>query len=260
VSQRLLASGVAIYLHVPKGEGYEVVTSPLSDSPSCSRPAVWGSLDQSHFRLSQVWRGRHEILRAAGNGDLANARRLLNHNPNLAFSKNGEGFTALHYAASYGYREIAELLLAKNADVNAKTGKGNTPLHYAASYGHKDTAELLLSNKANVDAQDGIGQTSLYDAAGGGRIEEVGMLLAAKADVNARTLRGYTALSAAASYGREDVVRLLIDNGANVNAADLDGGTPLHWARVRGYERIEDLLRQHGALELPRAKSEWPYP
>jgi ankyrin repeat protein len=75
-----------------------------------------------------------------------------------------------------------------------------------------------------------------------------------------RTLRGYTALSAAAYYGREDVVRLLIDNGANVNAADLDGGTPLHWARIHGYERIEDLLRQHGAFELPRAKSEWPYP
>jgi hypothetical protein len=118
-----------------------------------------------------------EILRAAGNGDLANARRLLNHNPNLAFSKNGEGFTALHYAASYGYIEIAELLLAKNADANAKTGKGDTPLHYAASYGHKDIAELLLSNKANADAQDGIGRTPLYDAAGGGRIEEVGCFL-----------------------------------------------------------------------------------
>ncbi len=146
-----------------------------------------------------------------------------------------------------------------SGDILARS-KGDTPLHYAASYGHKDIAELLLSNRANVDAQDGIGRTSLCDAARGGRIEEVGMLLTAQADVNARTLRGYTALSAAASYGREDVARLLIDNGANVNAADLDGGTPLHWARVGGYERIEDLLRQHGALELPRAKSGWPYP
>jgi ankyrin repeat protein len=87
-----------------------------------------------------------EILAAAGNGDVAKVRLLLDRNPNLAFSKNKEGFTALHYAASYGYLEIAELLLTKNADVNAKTSKGDTPLHYAASYGHKDIAELLLSN------------------------------------------------------------------------------------------------------------------
>ena len=182
-----------------------------------------------------------EIIGAAAKGDLAKIRLLLNHNPNLVFGKNSEGFTALHYAAFYGYMEIADLLLTKNADVNAKTGKGETPLHFAASYGHKDIAELLLSNKANINVRDGIGCTPLYYyAATNGRIEEVRMLLAAKADVNAATLRGYTALSGAASYGREDIVRLLIDNGANVNAADFDGGTPLYWARIRGYDRIQD--------------------
>jgi 26S proteasome non-ATPase regulatory subunit 10 len=119
-----------------------------------------------------------EILAAADHGDLAKVRRLLDRNPNLAFSKNREGFTALHYAASYGYLEIAELLLTKNADVNAKTSKGDAPLHYAASYGHKDIVELLLSNKANIDVRDGIGRTPLYDAATSGRIEEVRILLA----------------------------------------------------------------------------------
>jgi len=201
-----------------------------------------------------------EILAAAGNGDLAKARLLLDRNPNLAFSKNRDGSTALHYAASYGYLEITELLLAKNSDVNAKNSEGVTPLHYAASFGRKDIAELLLSNKANVNIGDGIGRTPLYDAAASGRIEEVRILLAAKADANAGTLRRNTALSVAAARGREDVVRLLIENGANVNTADLDGCTPLHWARVNGYERVEDLLRQHGALELPRAKSEWALP
>ena len=69
-----------------------------------------------------------------------------------------------------------------------------------------------------------------------------------------------TPFATAADRGREDIVRSLIENGASINAADLDGGTPLHWARINGYERIVDLLRQHGAFELPRAKSEWPYP
>src|SRR5439155_25011214 len=103
-----------------------------------------------------------EILRAADKGDLAKTRLLLNHNPNLVFSKNREGWTALHYAASRGYMEMTDLLLAKNADVNAGTDKGETPLHYAASYGQKDVMELLLSKKANVDVRDGVGCTPLY--------------------------------------------------------------------------------------------------
>jgi ankyrin repeat protein len=196
-----------------------------------------------------------EIFRAADNGDLETTQLLLKHNPNLVFAKSREGFTALHYAARHGYVEIAKLLLAERADVNAKAGKGDTPLHYAVWYGHKETVQLLLSNKADVDVRDGIGRTPLYDAAANGQIEEVEILLAAKADVNARTLRGDTALSVAASDGREDIARLLIDNGANVNDADINGCTALYWARTRGHERIEELLRQHGGLE-PCAKPE----
>jgi ankyrin repeat protein len=196
-----------------------------------------------------------EILRAADNDDLEKTRLLLNHNPNLVFAKNSEGFTALHYAARHGYVEIARLLLAERADVNAKTDKGYTPLQYAVMYDHKEIVQLLLSNKADVDVRDGIGCTPLYVAAENGQIEEVGILLAAKADVNARTIHGSTALSVAASDGREDVARLLIDNGANVNDADVNGCTALYWARTRGHERIEELLRQHGGLE-PCAKAE----
>jgi ankyrin repeat protein len=147
-----------------------------------------------------------EFFTATGNGNLAKVRLLLDRNPNLVFRKNRDGSTALHSAAFHDCLEIAELLLNRNADVNAKNSEGVTPLHYAASYGHKDIAELLLSNKADVNIGDGMGRTPLYDAAGSGRIEEVSILLAAKADVNARTLGGYTALSTAAARGREDVV------------------------------------------------------
>jgi ankyrin repeat protein len=205
---------------------------------------------------SRIYADPTEILRAAGNGDLQETRLLLKHNPNLVFTKNSEGFTALHYAAFHGYTEVAKLLLAEKADVNAKTSRGGTPLQYAVWYGHEETVQLLLSSNADVDVRGEIGGTPLYDAAAKGQIEQVRMLLAAKADVNARTLRGYTALSVAASDGREDVARLLIDNGANVNDKDMNGCTALYWARIRGHERVEDLLRQHGGLELPRANPE----
>jgi Ankyrin repeats (many copies) len=95
-------------------------------------------------------RATTEFLHAAGNGDLAKTRMLLGSHPDLVSSRDRKGFTALHYAASYGYREIAELLVAKNADVNAKTSNGDTPLHYAAAYGFKDMAKLLLANGADI--------------------------------------------------------------------------------------------------------------
>jgi len=249
-----------LYLHV-RMRGLMKPLCAHSAPHRCTRVFLLGAVLMGLLSTChKVDPGVTEILRAAGNGDLATTRRSLDHNPSLASSKDEEGFTALHYAASYGYLEIAELLLAKNANVNAQTGKGLTPLHYAASRGHKEMLDLLLSQGAKVDARDGVGCTPLYDAATSGHIEQVRELLTAKADVNAATLRGYTPLSGAASHGREEIVRLLIENRANVNAADLDGGTPLYWARTRGYDRIQDLLRQHGGLELPNSKPEWPYP
>ena len=55
---------------------------------------------------------------------------------------------------SEGHKDVAELLLANKAEVNAKDNNGWTPLHLAAPKGHKDVAELLLANKAEVNAKD----------------------------------------------------------------------------------------------------------
>ena len=44
-----------------------------------------------------------------------------------------EGLLCIH-AASNGRKEIAELLIAKGADVNAKTKRGETPLDLAIEF------------------------------------------------------------------------------------------------------------------------------
>jgi len=43
----------------------------------------------------------------------------------------------------YGHEDIAELLLANKADINAKDKTGWTPLHAALSQGQQDMADLL---------------------------------------------------------------------------------------------------------------------
>ena len=68
------------------------------------------------------------------------------------------GGTPLHYAVGEGRNEIAKLLIAKGADVNANTNDGVTPLHFATT---KEIAELLIAEGANVNAKDERGKTPL---------------------------------------------------------------------------------------------------
>ena len=69
----------------------------------------------------------------------------------------------MHKAAWHGQKEVAELLIAKGADVNAKFDKisGGTPLHIAADKGHKEIAELLIAAGADVNAKDKGGESPL---------------------------------------------------------------------------------------------------
>ena len=121
-----------------------------------------------------------EIHDAARSGDLQKVQELLDKDPSLVGSRDDLSWTPLHYAAAYGYRGLAQLLLAKKADVNARDDLGGTPLHLAAVNGNKGMVELLLESKA---------------------------------DVNARTNRGVTPLSLALDRDRREVAELLRRNG-----------------------------------------------
>ena len=55
--------------------------------------------------------------------------------------------TPLHQAAEYGQKDVAALLLAKKADVNAKDKIGMTPLHRAAFKGYTDVVKLNCLSK-----------------------------------------------------------------------------------------------------------------
>ena len=61
--------------------------------------------------------------------------------------KDDNGFYPLHAAAAAGHREVAELLIANGADVNAKIEGGPqgglTPLDQAIKYNRTETAALL---------------------------------------------------------------------------------------------------------------------
>ena len=61
-------------------------------------------------------------------------------------AKSSGGLTPLHYAAGKGRNQVAELLIAKSADVNAKDEEGKTPLDLAITSSAFLIADLLLKH------------------------------------------------------------------------------------------------------------------
>jgi len=85
--------------------------------------------------------------------------------------------TVLHAAAALGQKEVAELLIDKGADVDAKNQNCETPLHLAAMYCKTELAELLIEKGADVNAKDGAGCTPLDYTIGRGGHKDTADLL-----------------------------------------------------------------------------------
>ena len=87
-------------------------------------------------------------------------------------------------AARAGDRDAVKSLLKDGADVNAPQGDGMTALHWAAERGDLELTNILIYGGANVGAVTRIGQyTPLHIAARTGNAAVVKALVAAKADV-----------------------------------------------------------------------------
>ena len=73
------------------------------------------------------------------------------------------GATPLHMAILSDQREVARLLIAEGANINApaKDEYGGTPLHWAAALGRVEIARQLIDAGANVNAVDKNGYTPL---------------------------------------------------------------------------------------------------
>ena len=154
----------------------------------------------------------------------------------------------LFTVAVFGFPALVELLLDKGIDVNARNSLQATPLHAASRSGQLEVVRVLLARNADVNAKDRVFKgTPLHDASDRGYSEVVKELLAKNADVNARDKRQFTPLHLASWSGRLDIVRLLIDSGADVNAFDENHFTPLNFAIDLGYLAVVRLLLDSGA-------------
>lgn len=237
------------------------------------------------------------LVSAARDGDLVEAKMLLECNPCLAkYSTFGGLNSPLHFAAAKGHNEIVALLLENGADVNSRNYCGQTALMQACRYGHWEVIQTLLLFRCNVTRADYLsGRTALHFAAVNGHVRCIRLLfgdfvpsapldslsaLSAESGegsnvknsalskfVNKPADGGITALHMAALNGYFDCVQLLLDLQANVSVVTFHygtsmdligaGSTPLHYAACGGNLKCCQILLARGASRMTLNCNGW---
>jgi uncharacterized protein len=152
-------------------------------------------------------------------------------------------------AAMRGDKTAVRTLLKQGADANAAQGDGMTALHWAARRGDAETARMLIHAGANLRATTRLGgYTPLLLASQNGDAATVSALLDAGADAKSATASGATALMLASAAGKPDAVKVLIERGADVNAKEpARQETPLMFAAANNRHDVVKLLIARGA-------------
>lgn len=139
-------------------------------------------------------------------------------------------------------------LLEAGVDVNAAQGDGATALHWAAHWDDEEIVGRLLQAKAAVNATNELGVTPLSLACLDASPLVVEKLLAAGADPNIALPSGETPLMTAARTGNAAVAKLLVSRGAAVNARErVQGQTALMWAAAGRFPDVVRVLVEAGA-------------
>lgn len=154
----------------------------------------------------------------AGNGAAVSALLREKADVNAA---QGDGTTALHWAAFHDDLAMVKALLAAGANPKAATREGAlTPLSMACTNGSAAVIEALLKAGADANEKNANGTTALMTAASSGSVDALRVLLDHGAEINAKeNAHGQTALMFAAALDRTAAVKFLLSRGAAVNVA-----------------------------------------
>jgi len=232
------------------------------------------SLNEGNFR------GQTPLLFACEKGHPEVVTRLLDAGADIE-ARDALGRTPLMTTGISKNMEIVKALISKGADINAAMKRGSatyTTLTVAAMYGFKDLVDLLIDKDAAISKdtlertlglavqgghprlfeyvqKKGLDLTGLkekdpglvYPAADGGSVEIMKTLLALGFNLDQRDGDGWTPLHIAAVEGNVKMIGFLIAEGLNKDARNMRGETAYHVAVSAEATEAADFLKKAGA-------------
>jgi ankyrin repeat protein len=153
------------------------------------------------------------VYEAAATGQVQRLQELISADPSLVNSHAGDGFTPLGLAVFFGHSDTVNALINAGADVNLASRESMkvTPLASASAARQYEIARVLIARGANVNARAANDFTPLHESAASGKVEFAKLLLQNGADANAKTIDDKTPLDYAREQNREEMVALLVE-------------------------------------------------
>lgn len=153
---------------------------------------------------------------------------------------------------------MVQMLLDRNADIEAKDNLGKTAICHAVTQNKIGILSLLLDRGADVDAGFSSGDSPLQVATKFGCEDIVLLLLDRGADVNVLTKKGESLIDIAVNHPISTILTYLIDHGLPFDIADEFGVTPLMVAAGNGrLETLTTLIERGACRDItdPKGKS-----
>ncbi|MDB5263543.1 MAG: ankyrin repeat-containing protein [Adhaeribacter sp.] len=193
-------------------------------------------------QVKSILEAQPNLLQVAqgSNGESLLLLSVYHHQPDITqilLAKNP--VLSIHEAAATGDLETVQKLLQEDQTAaNTYSPDGFSPLGLACFFNHADIARLLVAQGAYVNAasQNAMHISPIHSAVAARNTELVQFLLDQGADINATQTGGYTALHAAAHNGDEGLIKLLLEHMADINAMTDSGKTPMELAISSGHD------------------------
>ena len=212
-------------------------------------------LNQWHPLFIAAAEGSSELCKYVMEKTGENNPSIVNH----TLSTTATGYTALHFAAQFGYLDLARLIINKIEDKNPIDSHEKTPFFYTAYQDDILVHKFFMDHAEDKMPKNIWGWTQCHEAAYLGNLKVLEFITENLVDKNPPTTKGrnigVTPLHLAAQEGHVNVCKFILKYVKEKNPRKEDGVTPLHSAAYFGHLEACKVLIEAARNKNPRTNA-----